>query len=134
MTILQEAHVEQLLSPVVGAMKAGRFVPGVGKVPIRKFGGGNPVTTHDLANSLKRRGVELWYEGERLRFRAPKDAFTAEQREGFPRVGQKFLAQLRADAANEDLSPFCSVSGRCGFCMNRHLILGVPRHHRGAYC
>lgn len=53
----------------------------------------------DLLNAIKERGVELWFEGERLRFRAPKDALSAEQRSELSARRAEVVAQLRAEAA-----------------------------------
>jgi amino acid adenylation domain-containing protein len=44
-------------------------------------------------------GVELWFEGDRLRFRSPKGALTAEQRAELSARKGEVLAHLRAQAA-----------------------------------
>ena len=53
----------------------------------------------DLIARLKDQGVELWFEGERLRFRAPKGSLTAELRARLAASRTEVLAQLRAAAA-----------------------------------
>ncbi|HEY9228000.1 MAG TPA: hypothetical protein VIP11_15190, partial [Gemmatimonadaceae bacterium] len=57
------------------------------------------MSVSELLEALTERGVELWFEGDRLRFRAPKDALTAEQRAEVSSRRNEVLARLRADAA-----------------------------------
>ena len=63
-------------------------------------------------NVLKERGVELWFEGERLRYRAPKGALTDEQRAELSLRRAEILAQLRADAAGQEKTFPLSFSQR----------------------
>ena len=64
------------------------------------------MSVEDLLDAVKERGIELWFEGERLRFRAPKDALTAEQRAELSARRAEIIARLRADAAvNEKICP-----------------------------
>ena len=57
------------------------------------------ISVSELLAALAERGVELWFEGDRLRFRAPKGALTAEQRAEISSRRSGILARLRADAA-----------------------------------
>lgn len=51
-----------------------------------------------LLAMLRDRDITLWVEGERLRFRAPKGAFTAELRERVSGAKVALIARLRSDA------------------------------------
>lgn len=51
-----------------------------------------------LLDSLNERGVELWFEGDRLRFRAPKGALSAEQRAQLTAQRAAVVALLRSRA------------------------------------
>jgi amino acid adenylation domain-containing protein len=53
----------------------------------------------DWLAALAAQGVELWFEGDRLRFRAPKDALSPEQRSALGARRSEILAHLRAEAA-----------------------------------
>ncbi len=53
----------------------------------------------ELLDTLANQGVELWFEGERLRFRAPKGALTPDQRAQLSSRRPEVLAQLRKNAA-----------------------------------
>ena len=57
------------------------------------------MTADQLLFGLAARGVELWYEGDRLRFRAPKGALELEQRENLATNRQGMLDLLRAEGA-----------------------------------
>jgi amino acid adenylation domain-containing protein len=57
------------------------------------------VTTAELIAKLKEQGVNLWFEGERLRFRAPKGALTPVLRAELGPRKSEVLARLRAEAA-----------------------------------
>jgi len=54
-----------------------------------------------LVGELASRQVELWFEGDRLRFRAPKDALTTELRSRLGAARDEVLQLLRARAAAE---------------------------------
>ena len=55
---------------------------------------------------LKERGVELWFEGVRLRFRAPKGALSAEDRAWLSGQRDTVIGLLRAEAkARRDVHP-----------------------------
>ena len=58
-----------------------------------------PVT--DLLSTLAAQGVLLWFEGNRLRFRAPQGALSAEQRAQIGARRDEVLAALRAQAAQQ---------------------------------
>jgi amino acid adenylation domain-containing protein len=54
-----------------------------------------------LLEQVAARGVELWFEGARLRFRAPKGALNAEQRARIVECRDELIAALRQRAAAE---------------------------------
>jgi amino acid adenylation domain-containing protein len=56
-------------------------------------------TMADWLRDLAAQGVELWFEGDRLRFRAPKGALGPEERAELAARRAEILAQLRAEAA-----------------------------------
>ncbi|WP_457336653.1 condensation domain-containing protein, partial [Rhizobacter sp. P5_C2] len=58
-----------------------------------------PVT--DLLSALAAQGVLLWFEGSRLRFRAPQGALSAELRAQIGARRDEVLAALRAQAAQQ---------------------------------
>lgn len=66
----------------------------------------------NLLKAVKTRGIDLWFEGERLRFRAPKDALTAEQRAELSARRTEILAQLRTDAVGQKKTYPLSFSQR----------------------
>ena len=53
------------------------------------------MSTSELLDDLKRNGVELWLEGDRLRFRAPQSAMTAELRDRIAAHRQTVITHLR---------------------------------------
>lgn len=53
----------------------------------------------EMLASLAEGGVELWFEGDRLRFRAPKGALSPEQRATVSSRRDEVLDHLRAEAA-----------------------------------
>ncbi len=53
----------------------------------------------DLLRQVAERGVELWTEGSRLRFRAPPGALDAAHRDALRRARAAVVAELRARAA-----------------------------------
>jgi amino acid adenylation domain-containing protein len=66
----------------------------------------------ELLQQLSDHGVELWFEGERLRFRAPNGAFTAALRAEVRESRAEVLAQLRCDAGQRTASFPLSFSQR----------------------
>ena len=77
-----------------------------------------PVSAASLIERLEAAGVQLWFEGGQLRFRAPRGALSAEQR-GELAAARDAVLQLcasarlaRCDARRR--SPTASV--RCGWC------------------
>ena len=52
----------------------------------------------ELVETLGAKGVELWFEGDCLRFRAPKGALTPEQRAELSARKADILAHLRGQA------------------------------------
>jgi amino acid adenylation domain-containing protein len=62
------------------------------------------VSVNALLKQLADRGVELWFEGERLRFRAPNGAFTVPQRAEVSARRAEILAQLRRQASSRRAS------------------------------
>jgi hypothetical protein len=64
------------------------------------------VSVEETLLALKGRGVELWFEGARLRFRAPKGALSAEERGWLSAQRDTVLEVLRAEAkAREEVHP-----------------------------
>jgi amino acid adenylation domain-containing protein len=63
-----------------------------------------------LLEDLADKGVELWFEGDRLRFRAPKGALTSEQRARLASERSDVLAHLRAEAASREIGAPLSFS------------------------
>jgi amino acid adenylation domain-containing protein len=57
------------------------------------------VSIDSLLDQLSAQGVELWFEGARLRFRAPRGALTADQRAQLLERRDELLATLRQRAA-----------------------------------
>jgi hypothetical protein len=55
-----------------------------------------------LIEDLRRRGVQLWFEGDRLRFRAPKGALDAASQSALGVQKDAIVAALRAAAASEE--------------------------------
>jgi hypothetical protein len=55
----------------------------------------------ELLQRLARQGVELWFEGDRLRFRAPKGALSPEQRAEVGGRRAEVLAELRRQALEQ---------------------------------
>jgi hypothetical protein len=52
-----------------------------------------------LLDELKRQGVSLWADGERIRFRAPRGVVTPELREQLAQHRDQLLARLRLPPA-----------------------------------
>jgi amino acid adenylation domain-containing protein len=65
-----------------------------------QHGGPSPLIV-SLLNELSKQGVELWFEGARLRFRAPRGALSAEQRARLAEHRDEAIAALRERAAAE---------------------------------
>lgn len=60
----------------------------------------------NILDELKERGVELWFEGARLRFRAPKGALSGEDRARLSREREAIIGFLRTEAqARRDVHP-----------------------------
>jgi amino acid adenylation domain-containing protein len=67
------------------------------------------VSVAELLEELRRQGLELWFEGERLRFRAPEGVFTSERRSALLACRDDMLAQLRGEArARKETYPLSS--------------------------
>ncbi|MEO7360961.1 MAG: condensation domain-containing protein, partial [Gemmatimonadaceae bacterium] len=58
------------------------------------------VALSELLRDVAAQGVELWFEGPRLRFRAPRGALTTAQRETLSTERGAVIAHLRAAAAS----------------------------------
>jgi amino acid adenylation domain-containing protein len=70
------------------------------------MGTGDALTTAAIINRLGERGIELWLEGARLRFRAPKGALTAEIRAEISARREEITAHVRALAeASDEICP-----------------------------
>ena len=72
-----------------------------------------------LIDELRRQGVELWFEGERLRFRAPKGTLNAGQRAELGASRLEVLAQLRAEAGGRELVAPLSFNQRSLWFINQ---------------
>ena len=59
------------------------------------------VDTNEVLDSLSDLGIELWVEGDQLRYRAPKGALTAELRSKLRRHKAELLEALQAYGSNE---------------------------------
>jgi amino acid adenylation domain-containing protein len=57
------------------------------------------VRIETLLSEIALQGVELWFEGDRLRFRAPKGALNADQRSRLSANKAEVVAHLRREAA-----------------------------------
>ena len=55
------------------------------------------MTTLELISNLKRKDIEIWVDGDRLRYNAPKGALTADLREKLADHKSEILALLRQD-------------------------------------
>ena len=66
----------------------------------------------DFLETLTRQGVELWFEGERLRFRTPKGALTEDQRIELSARRDEVLGHLRWLAADQTTTCRLSYSQR----------------------
>jgi amino acid adenylation domain-containing protein len=63
----------------------------------------------ELLDTLRRQGFELWFEGERLRFRGPKGVLTTGQRADLVARRDDILVQLRREAgARKETHPLSS--------------------------
>jgi amino acid adenylation domain-containing protein len=60
------------------------------------------VSTVELLQHLAGQGVELWFEAERLRFRAPKGSFAPEQRAAVGARRAEVVAELRRQAGEQE--------------------------------
>ena len=69
-------------------------------------------TTQQLLQRLTERGVELWFEGDRLRFRAPKGALTSAERAEVAACRADVLAELRRQASERTATCALSFSQR----------------------
>jgi amino acid adenylation domain-containing protein len=70
------------------------------------------VSMVELLQRLARQGVELWFEGDRLRFRAPKGALSPEQRAEVGGRRAEVLAELRRQAVEQEATFALSFSQR----------------------
>ena len=57
---------------------------------------------NELIRALADRGVELWHEGDRLRFRAPKGSIDPQERSRLSSNRAEVIALLRAEAAQRE--------------------------------
>ena len=73
----------------------------------------------ELLRGLVGQGVELWFEGDRLRFRSPKGALSAEQRAELVARKADILTHLRSDAARATATCPLSFSQRSLWFVNQ---------------
>ena len=84
------------------------------------MGAGDDLTIAALIEALDERGIELWFEGARLRFRAPKGALTARTARRTAARREEIVAHLRAAPWQANGSRRCrSASGRSGSRISR---------------
>jgi amino acid adenylation domain-containing protein len=76
------------------------------------MGSGDALTAAALIDALGKRGIELWFEGARLRFRAPIGALTAELRAEVSAQREEIVAHLRSSAARTETMRPLSFSQR----------------------
>ena len=83
-----------------------------------------------LLEDIVGQGIDLWFEGDRLRFRAPKGALLAEQRAaltGAPRRRPRAPSRRGRGVSND--FPLVQPAARSGFCTSRpRREHRVPRH------
>ena len=77
------------------------------------------MSVSDLVQAAAARGVELWFEGDRLRFRAPKGALTPEQRNDLVARRADVLTYLREQAARATTTCPLSFSQRSLWFVNQ---------------
>ena len=77
------------------------------------------MATQELLRRLAEQGVELWFEGDRLRFRAPKGALTPEQRAEVGSRRAEVVAELRRQAAERPALCALSFSQRSLWFLNQ---------------
>jgi pyochelin synthetase len=67
-----------------------------------------PMTATELLADLAQQGVQLWVEGDRLRYRAPKGALTPSLRDGLLAHKSELLALLPPPQPETAPDPFAS--------------------------
>lgn len=79
------------------------------------------MTAGELVSRLRNENVELWLDGDRLRFRAPEGALTAAWREAIAARRGEIIAALRSPTGR---------SQRCESCLPANWIDGPPSSGR----
>ncbi|MGD9721817.1 MAG: hypothetical protein AB7O59_11155 [Pirellulales bacterium] len=78
----------------------------------------------ELVTSLADRGVQLYLDGDRLRFKAPVGALTSSLRDGIAAHRIKIIERLKAGA------PVPAVGRRCTYCDWRDWVDEPPKDGR----
>jgi len=66
----------------------------------------------ELLGKVRRKGVRLWPENGRLRYRAPKDALSPQELETLRRASPEIVAFLQKASSPQRVMPLCSVRAR----------------------
>jgi amino acid adenylation domain-containing protein len=77
------------------------------------------VSVDELLGSFEKQGIELWFEGDRLRFRAPKGALSPDLRARLSASKAEVVARLRAAAATRSSTSPLSYSQRSLWFVNQ---------------
>ncbi len=81
------------------------------------------MTLNELMPRLARHNIDLWLEGDRLRYRAPDGALTADLRNSIVAHRPEIIASLRA--------PWCQPKQqRCAVCSPKNWMDAPPKEGR----
>ena len=80
---------------------------------------GHLSTTAEILNELETRGVELWVEADRLRFRAPEGALTPDLRAAVTACKHDLIAALRDNARARETSGPLSYNQHALYFLNQ---------------
>ena len=75
----------------------------------------------EFLKDLSAQNVELWLDGDRLRYRGPKDALTPTLFNKIKQYKAEIIQLLREGISLLNLIPLPTVSKVCGFYINWHL-------------
>lgn len=78
------------------------------------------MNTVELLDALQERNVQLWVEGDRLRYRGPKGAMTDEFRQQISNAKDELVACIREHQANEQTSYPLSYGQRALWLLHRN--------------
>ena len=90
------------------------------------------MTTFEFLHQLKKLGVKVWLDGDRLRCAGPEQVLTAEVREELTTRKQEIIAFLRSAAspATDSYSPVVPIQPLG----NRRPLFAVPGHNGDVFC